>query len=121
MKKTLLILIILLLATACTAQKESTAEQIDPSYPNPSYPDPSYPNQSQTDLPLTEADVPRVTVEEAKFALDNGQAILLDVRSTESYAETHIAGALSFPLDSIEIDPTGLPLDKTQWIITYCT
>ncbi len=115
MKKTLAVILLLLFTiTACNASPQTTET-------NQSYPNQSYPNQSQTGLPLIEADVPRVTVEEAKLAFDNGQAILVDVRSTESYAETHIAGALSFPLDGIEIDPAGVPLDKAQWIITYCT
>jgi len=36
---------------------------------------------SQEDLPLTEDQVTRVSVEEAKAALDGGAAIIVDVRS----------------------------------------
>jgi 3-mercaptopyruvate sulfurtransferase SseA len=72
-------------------------------------------------LPQTEADVPRVTVEQALTALNSGAAIIVDVRSTESFLAGHIAGALSIPLARIESTPTNLPLDKNQWIITYCT
>ena len=79
------------------------------------------PQQGQTNLPLTEADVPRVTVEEAKAALDSGEAVIVDVRSAEAYADGHIAGALSIPLTDIEFNPSGVALDKNQWIITYCT
>jgi 3-mercaptopyruvate sulfurtransferase SseA len=77
--------------------------------------------QSQDGLPLTEADVPRVTAKEARVALDSGAAIIVDVRDAESYAARHIPGALSIPLDEFETDPAGLDLDKEQWIITYCT
>jgi hypothetical protein len=72
-------------------------------------------------LPQTEADVPRITVEEAMTALNSGGAIIVDVRSAESYAAGHAAGAVSIPLSEFEADPAGLGLDKEQWIITYCT
>jgi 3-mercaptopyruvate sulfurtransferase SseA len=71
--------------------------------------------------PKTEADVPRISVKEAKPALDSGKAIIVDVRSAESYAASHAVGAISIPLTEIEADPAGLGLDKEQWIITYCT
>ena len=73
------------------------------------------------DLPQTEADVPRVTVEEAKAAFDSGQAIIVDVRSTESFVLSHITDALSIPLTRIEDSPKSVTLDKNRWIITYCT
>ena len=72
-------------------------------------------------LPQTEADAPRVTAQEAKAAVDAGYAIIVDVRSVESYAKSHIADALSIPLDRIEADPAGVSLDPSMWIITYCT
>ena len=72
-------------------------------------------------LPQTEAQVPRVTVEEAKAALDNGTAVIVDVRILESFVAQHIQGALSIPLTGIEADPAGVKLDKDKWIITYCT
>lgn len=72
-------------------------------------------------LPETEADVPRITAEEANAAYDSGSAIIVDVRDTDAYAASHITGALSMPLSQIEADPGGLDLDKEQWIITYCT
>ena len=75
----------------------------------------------RNDLPRDEAAVPRVTVEQAKVALDSGTAIIVDVRGDEAYAAGHITESISIPLAEIEIDPTGLTLDKDQWIITYCT
>jgi 3-mercaptopyruvate sulfurtransferase SseA len=71
--------------------------------------------------PQTEDAVPRVTVEEAKSAFDNGKAIIVDVRSAESYAAGHAAGAISIPLTNFENNIEDLSLDKDQWIITYCT
>jgi 3-mercaptopyruvate sulfurtransferase SseA len=77
--------------------------------------------QSQEGLPRTEAEVPRVTIEEAKAALDSGEAIIVDVRGAGAYQANHIAGAIHIPLGEIETNPTDLDLDKDQWIITYCT
>ena len=76
---------------------------------------------SSNGLPQTEADVPRVSVEEAAAAIQSGDAIVVDVRSAQAYQASHIPGALSVPLFDIETDPTSLKLDKDKWIITYCT
>jgi len=81
--------------------------------------EPTYSNGSN--LPRTEADVPRVSVEGARVALDSGEAIIVDVRNAQAYAAGHIAGAISMPLDRMEADRAALNLKKDQWIITYCT
>ena len=72
-------------------------------------------------LPLSEAQVERVPPDVAWTAVQNGAAVIVDVRSVEAYAESHIKGAISIPLAEIENNPTGLKLEKEQWIITYCT
>jgi hypothetical protein len=77
--------------------------------------------QPPADLPETDAEVPRVPVEQAKAAFDTGQAMIVDVRGAEAYARSHIAGALEVSLSAIQTDPANLPLDKNKWIITYCT
>lgn len=77
--------------------------------------------QPQANLPETDAEVPRVTVDQAKAAFDTGQATIVDVRGAEAYARSHIAGALEVSLSAIQTDPANLPLDKNNWIITYCT
>jgi 3-mercaptopyruvate sulfurtransferase SseA len=78
-------------------------------------------SQPASGLPQTEADVPRVTVQEAKAAFESGEAVIVDVRSAEAFAAQHIQGALSIPLTGIEADPASVTLEKDQWIITYCT
>jgi 3-mercaptopyruvate sulfurtransferase SseA len=77
--------------------------------------------QPSSDLPQTEAEVPRVMAEEAKAAFDAGEAIIVDVRSADAYETSHIDGAISIPLGQFETNPTSLNLEKDQWIITYCT
>ena len=72
-------------------------------------------------LPQAETDVPRVSVDEAFAAIQTGAAVIVDVRSAESFAETHVAGAISIPLTEFENNIGNVGLDKNQWIITYCT
>lgn len=77
-------------------------------------------SSSQTTPIVTEAEVPRISLEEARAAMESGAAILIDVRSKEAYDASHVAGAISIPLWTIESDPNGLNVAKDQWIITYC-
>ena len=67
----------------------------------------------------TYSEISRVSLDETKAAMDAGTAVIVDVRSAEAYQGGHIAGAINIPLGELE---TRLDeLDKTQWIITYCT
>ena len=65
------------------------------------------------------ADIPRVSLADAKSALDAGSAVFVDVRDPASYAAGHIPGARSLPLDVLE--QAAGELDPQAWIITYCT
>lgn len=66
-----------------------------------------------------DARVPRVSLVEAKAALDTGNAIFVDVRSPDAYQVEHIPGSINIPLGAIESRLSEL--DPEQWIITYCT
>ncbi|HEY5902067.1 MAG TPA: rhodanese-like domain-containing protein [Anaerolineales bacterium] len=68
---------------------------------------------------ISETEVPRLSLEEAKAAFDGKTAVFVDVRGAGSYAASHIPGALSIPLNELE-GRLG-ELDPSQWIITYCT
>ena len=74
--------------------------------------------------PTTAAELPypeivRVSLGDAKAAYDLKQAVYLDVRDADSYANSHIPGAVSIPLNNLE---TRLKeLDPNAWILTYCT
>jgi predicted sulfurtransferase len=77
---------------------------------------------SSINIPRTEADVPRISVSEAKAAFDAGQAVIADVRSAQSFAANRVDGAISIPLQNFEGSSIiNLSLQKDQWIITYCT
>lgn len=116
MKQIFLILLTILIISACSAQPTQSAPAPAPT----TIIEPVF-TQSSGDLPPTEADVPRITAEEARAALDSGAAVIVDVRDPSQYEQSHVAGAISIWLDDIEANPTGLDLDKDQWIITYCT
>jgi 3-mercaptopyruvate sulfurtransferase SseA len=64
-------------------------------------------------------DISRVSVQDARAALEIGNAVFLDVRGAEYYARSHIPGALSIPEETIaeRLDE----LKPAEWIITYCT
>jgi 3-mercaptopyruvate sulfurtransferase SseA len=118
MKRIVLFLALLgLTVLACN----SVAPQAEPTVaPLPTQPE-SVQQPQGNQPPLTEAQVPRISVSDAKAAIDSGQAILVDVRSADSYAAGHAAGAMSIPLGNFEVNIDKLSLEKDQWIITYCT
>ena len=80
-----------------------------------------YSNPAPTFIQGSEAsypDIARVSVADAKQALDRNQAIIVDVREAKSYDERHIGGAVSIPLN--ELPKRLSELKRETWIITYC-
>ena len=63
----------------------------------------------------------RISPEEAARRMkEETDFILLDVRTQEEYAQTHIPGAICIPNETIGEDaPPELP-DKAQLILVYC-
>lgn len=61
----------------------------------------------------------RTSLAEAKAAFYSGTAIFVDVRDANSFAASHIPGALSIPL--AEFEERWGELDRSDWIIPYCT
>ncbi|MBL8098405.1 MAG: rhodanese-like domain-containing protein [Anaerolineales bacterium] len=114
-KKFLIAFSILVLATlACNSILPSDDVSTLPTAP-------FNPQIQSNDLPRTEDDVPRISIIEAKAAVESGEAIFVDVRSAQSYAELHAKNAISIPLDVFETNINSVALEKTDWIITYCT
>jgi len=58
--------------------------------------------RAQASSPIPHPGVPRITLQETVGTLEQGQAVLIDVRSRSSYEKAHAAGALSFPEDEIQ-------------------
>ncbi|MEP6707060.1 MAG: rhodanese-like domain-containing protein [Pyrinomonadaceae bacterium] len=61
----------------------------------------------------------RITPAEARVALDNGEAIIVDVRGDASYEAGHVAGARLIPFSDVLARIDEFPRNKL--IITYCS
>lgn len=66
----------------------------------------------------SEADVPRITIEDAKKAFDDGKAVFVDSRGLDAYRQEHITGAVVID-DTAEDKFDKLP--KGKKIIVYCS
>lgn len=76
-------------------------------------------NGAVNDAILTQDDIPRLTALEAQAAVENENALLVDVRSESSFASLHAENAINIPLE--ELPARVGELDPQRWIITYCT
>ena len=84
-------------------------------------------NVSRTQTPAPAADddhaaqktVERVSISDARVAVERGEAVFVDVRQAGQYQAGHIAGALSLP--EADIPTRGSSLPKGKKIITYCS
>ncbi len=72
---------------------------------------------NQADIPYP--GVPRTPLEEVKAKFDAETVLIVDSRSAEEYARSHIPGAISLPLSDLSAQNPDLPRDTE--IITYCT
>jgi 3-mercaptopyruvate sulfurtransferase SseA len=78
---------------------------------------PSAPAPSETPTPADDA--PRITVEEAKKAFDEGKAYIIDARAEDAYKMEHIKGSVNIRHDNLDAMLKEIPRDKT--IIVYCS
>ena len=70
-----------------------------------------------------EPEAPRIDVDAALAAVRAGRAVLVDVRSSESFQQKRAAGAVLLPLDEIEKSPREAlaKLPPARQAIFYCT
>ena len=66
-----------------------------------------------------ESEVPRIVLEDAKKAYDDGSAVIVDARAVDTYKQEHIKGAISIPYGSLDSAFDKLP--KGKRIIVYCS
>ena len=93
MKKLMIILLAVMLLTACGQAKENDQGAV---YMN-------------------------ITAEEAKKIMDSQEGyIILDVRTQEEYDEGHIPGAIVISHEEIAEKAEGVLTDKNQLILVYC-
>lgn len=78
------------------------------------------PLPAESQGPTTASEVPRISAEELKERIDNGEEIVVaDTRGKASYDTKHIAGAIADSAVSADSPLYDLPLD--QEIVFYCT
>lgn len=110
------------LGTACQ-QPTATVNSNTGVQPNAPLANPNAPAANQAAAPQTpnpEDSMPRVSVEEAKAAVDKGTAVIIDVRGPDAYKAAHVKGALEHSLSLLEQgDFKDLP--KNKRIIAYCS
>ncbi|MFC2015938.1 rhodanese-like domain-containing protein [Chloroflexota bacterium] len=58
-------------------------------------------------------EVPRIALDEARVQVEEGQALLVDVRSKASFDKSHAEGAISVPEEELAAHLNELPHDKT--------
>ena len=92
-------------------------EGLVPCSLNTSIPEASPTLSSSPTKASQDGEIPRVEVAEAKAAWDRKEAVFVDVRTPASYAEAHIAGAISIPIDKLE--ESFSELNPQGWIIPY--
>lgn len=62
----------------------------------------------------------KITAEEAKKMTEEGNVVIVDVRTPEEYEEAHVPGAVSVPSETIGDEmPAALP-DTDAVLIVYC-
>lgn len=67
----------------------------------------------------SDADVPRISVADAKKDYDAGSVVFIDSRQEASFAEEHIAGAINIPFGTQDTMMDKIP--KGKKIIIYCS
>lgn len=65
------------------------------------------------------AAAPRIAPQEAKKLVDEGKAVVIDVRNVDDYTAGHIPGSLQIPLAYVQGEIPWFPADKK--LITVCT
>lgn len=119
--KTITLVLGLIVVTAVITSCGTSAETPTPAAVPTFTPEPSTatPLTSESQVPTNVSQVPRITAQELKERLDNGEAIVIaDSRSANSFESRHIAGAISVPETEVESHLDELPLD--QEIVFYC-
>ena len=76
-------------------------------------------NANAPAAPAHNDNAPRISLEDAKKAYDNGGVLFIDTRAEPAYKVEHIKGAVNIPVETIESRYKDVPKDKK--IIAYCS
>ena len=64
-------------------------------------------------------DAPRISLADAKKEFDAGTAIFVDTRSSDTYKQEHVKGAINITFETLNAKLDSLP--KGKKIIAYCS
>ncbi len=67
----------------------------------------------------SDADVPRIKIEDAKKDVDSGKAVIIDARPEAAFKGEHIAGAINIPFGEQDKFMDRVP--KGKKLIIYCS
>lgn len=102
-------------ASATTSTLSPIASTTSPvTFTSDTAPPPSEHSQSPE-----KAAVARISAEDLRERVNRGDTVVIDVRDAASYAQGHIAGAISMPFATVEAQLDALP--KGKHLVTYCT
>lgn len=111
MKALVLIAIVGLLVSACS-RSDATNRAANAPSPLPPLPEVTF------ETPKV-PDAARISLAEAKKAYDEGNALFVDVRSSETFAKEHVKGAVNIMIGDVDANLRKLPRDKK--IVVYCS
>lgn len=80
---------------------------------------PQQPQQAQQAANTPSDGAQRITTYELNDLLNQGKAVVVDVRNDAAYKQGHVKGAILIPSNEIENRMSELPRDKM--IVTYCS
>lgn len=108
----LMVMAALVLLSGCISQNTSSPSNVSRTQTPPTAPIGEDDNAAQRT-------VERVSIPEARAAVEKGEAVFVDVRQASAFQAGHIARALSLPEAEIAVRGSSLP--KGKKIITYCS
>ena len=69
---------------------------------------------------VSSAEYQKITAEEAKQKMDGGGVTVVDVRTEEEYAESHITNAVLLPNETLEQKAAETLPDQDAVLLVYC-
>ncbi|MFN8498421.1 MAG: rhodanese-like domain-containing protein [Anaerolineae bacterium] len=100
-------------ASQSASQSASQAQKPAQAIPTPQY-DPTAIAAANAQL----SHVPRINLDDAKQKLTDPNVLFVDARSAQEFAQGHIKGAVSVPVNEVDKYLSRLPQDKE--LIVYC-
>ena len=111
MKKNILLLMAVLLFSACHSAQNNTSDS------NSAAKDSASAEDTKT---VKTAEYQKISAEEAKKMMDEQEVVIVDVRTELEYSEGHIANAVLVPNETIGDEaPAELP-NKDAVLLIYC-